>query len=652
VGEPPVIATKAEFEKNSKLFQNRLENEGYFHDTVMFDTTVKSRMLKAVYTAYVGTQYTLRNISFPLGGDTLSTIIRRYSKRTLLKKGDPYSLDVIKAERERFDTRLKEHGFYYFSPDDLIIKADSTVGNNQVDLAVQIKPQTPEYAAKPYRINNITVYADYHLNGDTSLHQPGVEYYQGYKIIDSAHMFKPSVFGRLLVFKKDSTYNRTTHNLSLNRLVTLGTFKFVKARFENADTVGDYLDAFYYLTPTPKKSIRLTVTGLTKSDNSTGGIVSVNWLNRNMFKGAEQFTVAPYVGLEQQFSSAQNAGTRRLGADVSLTVPRIISPFKFKINSGYVPRTKFTLGYQLFSSDTLYTLNSFTGSYGYVWKQSLQNENTLNPVNISYVRPTKIAPAFQALIDTNITLKRSIEPQLIISSSYNYNINTQARANKRPNNYYFNGNIELAGNVLGLLTHANVKAGKQVEIFNVPFSEFTRLEADFRYYHNFSQYAMLATRFWAGVGFSYGNSTSLPFAKAFFAGGTNDIRAFASRVLGPGSYHDPADTLHSGFVPQQPGDIKLEANAELRAKLFSIVRGALFIDAGNIWTQQTDTARPGAKFNGNFLRQIGVGVGAGLRFDVTILVLRLDVAYPVVKPYTYNLTPSRLVYNLAIGYPF
>lgn len=649
VGEPPVIASESILNKNSEVFQNRLENQGYFHDTVMLETSIKNKKLKATYTAFIDDQYTIRKVDFPQGDDTLSAAIRKYTKRSLLKPKKPYDLDMIKDERTRIDTRLKEHGFFYFNPDYLIINVDSTVGGHQVDMSMEIKPQTPIDAAKSYRINDIVVYADYHINGDTSLSQASSETVEGYKIIDPKKKFNEKLFSRLLVFKKDSTYNRTSHNLSLNRLVTLGVFRFVKARFEKADS--NYLNAFYYLTPTAKKSIRFTATALTKSNNASGGQLSVNWLNRNLFKGAELLTISPYVSLEQQISSQQNASTRRLGMDVSLTVPHIISPFNLKTSSGYVPKTKFQIGYELFKSDTLYTLNSFSASYGYIWKQNLQRENTLNLVNISYVRPTNIKPSFQAQIDTNLTLLRSIEPQLIIGSSYNYNINTQARANNKKNNFYFNGNIDLAGNIIGLLSGANVDKGKQRNIFNVPFSQYVKVEADFRHYLNITKTTVLASRFWAGAGISYGNSTSLPFAKAFFAGGTNDIRAFRSRSLGPGTYYQP-DTAKNIFLSEQPGDIKLEASVELRAKLFSVVRGAIFMDAGNIWTQREDSYRPGSKFTSAFLNQVAIGAGAGLRFDLTILVLRLDVAYPIRKPYANNLSPNSPVYNLAIGYPF
>jgi len=649
VGEPPVIASMAALNNNSTVFQDRLENRGYFHDTVTLDTTVRNKKLRAVYTAYVGSQYKIRHVTFPQSSDTLSVSINKHVKRSLLKPGSAYDLDTIKDERLRIDSRLKEHGFYFFNPGDLIVKIDSTVGNHLVDLNMQIKPLIPEDATRSYRINNITVYADYHAN-DTGRNGISAEYSNGYKIIDPRRKFRPSVFDKVLIFKKDSTYNVTSHNLALNRLVTLGTYKFVKARFEKSDTAnGDYLDLFYYLTPFPKKSIRFTATALTKSNSASGGQLSVDLLYRNLFKGAEQFAITPYIGLEQQFSSLSKAGTRRGGIDLSLTTPRIISPFNFKVNGGFLPRTKMEIGYELFSSDTLYTLNSLYASYGYTWQQSVQKQATLNILNISYVRPTNITPAFATEIKEDNALFRSIEPQMIIGSSYNYNINTQIKRNNNRNNFYFNGNIDASGNLIGLFSGANANKGKVVNIFNVPVSQYIRLEADFRYYLKFDQNTILAYRFWGGFGYAYGNSTELPYVKSFFAGGTNDIRAFRSRGLGPGSYYTP-DTAR--FVSDEPGDIKLEANVELRTKLFSVVKGALFVDMGNVWTLREDSSRPGSKFTGNFLNQIAVGAGAGLRFDFTILVLRVDVAYPLKKPYSYSVGPSQLVYNLAIGYPF
>lgn len=667
VGEPPVLASMSTFEKNRAVLQNRLENKGYFRDSVTVDTASKNKKLSVTYTANIEAQYTIHQISFPSDSSALSKEMQKTIKRSLLKAGQPYDLDVIKEERQRIDNRLKQKGFFYFNPDYLIVDIDSTIGNHQVDMFVKIKPQTPQQAKEIYKIKDINVFADYDINSDTSLSQKGITQFKGYMIIDPDQKFKPSIFDRTLIFKPGDVYNRNDHNLALNRLTTLGVFKFVKAQFERADTAqGNFLNAFYYLTPTEKKSIRLEVAGLTKSNNATGGQVSLNWRNRNFFKGAELFTASLYGGLEHQIAGQQNISTKRLGIDLNLFLPRIIAPFKFQTNSNFVPKTKINLGYELFNKTSQYTLNSFKGSFGYIWKEDVHKEHQLNIISINYVKPLRITNEFQQQLDTNITLARSIERQFIIGSTYNYNYNTQAKPNRKLHNFYFNGNFDLSGNLLALVTGANINKGKEIKIFNTPFSQYIRTEADFRHYLRISNNTILASRLIGGIAYAYGNSNNMPFVKEFFAGGTNDIRAFRARSLGPGSYY--AGTAASNiFLADQPGDVKLELNTELRAKLFSIVRGAIFIDVGNVWTLRNDIQRPESKFTKNFMQQIAVGTGLGLRFDIKILVLRLDLAFPIRKPYlpegsrwVFNKIDlsnkqwrkENLVFNLAIGYPF
>ena len=662
VGEEPVLASPNLIEKNRQILQNHLENKGYFRDTVMVSTTVKNKKLTAVYTAEIGDQYTIRNVTYPKDTDSLGLRIDSLQRRSLLKKGAPYDLDLIKEERTRIDSRLKNRGFYYFNPDYLLVDLDTAVGNHQVDMHLLIKEEIPQEARNVYRINDVTVYAEYDIRRDSSM-KNAYTTPEGFKILDTLHYLRPIVFSKTLVFKPGDIYKRDDHNLSLSRLVSLGVFKFVKARFEPVDTTDENskLNAFYYLTPTAKKSIRFEVSGLTRSDNTTGGEMSVNWRNRNFFHGAELFNAKFYGGLEEQFIGlGQKISTRRYGVGLDLYIPRIISPFKLNTSSAFVPKTRISAGYDIFDRSAEYTLNSARASFGYIFKNTLTTENQLTVLGINYVRPTNIDSAFQVGLDSNITLRRSIERQFIIGSSYNFNYNSQARPNHRMNNFYFNGNLDLSGNALGLITGANLNKGKQVNIFNVPFAQYIRLEADFRHYLSFNKYSMLASRITGGAGFSYGNSTTMPFIKEFFAGGTNDLRAFRSRALGPGSYF-AGNPNSVPILADQPGDVKLEMNLEYRAKLFSIVRWAIFMDAGNVWTLRSDTSRPGSQFDNHFLKDIAVGVGTGLRFDLTILVLRLDVAVPVRYPWLpdgskwvlKNTTDiSKMVLNLAIGYPF
>ncbi len=670
IGEPPVLASSVNFAKNRSILENRFENRGYFGTPVTFDTLSKKKKLQVTYSAVVQPQYKIRNVSFVTDTNAIGNQLQELAKTSFLKTGNPYDLDVIKTERVRIDANLKEKGFFYFNPDFLIINVDSTVGNNQVDFYVKLKRETPAKAKDVYHINDVVVFADYNLENDTAVADVKAQsvLYDGYYIYDPQKKFKPIVFSRNLVFKPGDVYNRQAHNLSLNRLVSLGVYKFVKARFQETDTTPvPSLNAFYYLTPLPKKSFRLELSGLSKSNNSNGGELSLTWRNRNFFKAAEIFSVKLFGGLEKQVASQQpTITTNRFGAEINLLVPRTIAPFKIKTNRNFVPQTNATLGYELFERNTQYTLSSSKASFGYIWKEKISTEHQLNVVSINLVQPRSITPEFQDSLDHNITLARSIEKQFIIGSIYNYNYNSQALPNNKRSNYYFNGNFDVSGNIIGLATGANVDTGKQKNILGIPFSQYIRGEADFRHYLKIGRRSTLASRALAGVGYAYGNSTTLPFAKAFFAGGANDIRAFRARGLGPGTYY-AGNAAVVGSLPDQPGDIKFELNTEFRFKLFSVIYGALFADAGNIWLLKEDSVRPGGKFTGKFLNQFAVGTGAGLRVDVSFFVLRLDVAFPIRKPYildgskwvikdisfgSSDWRKENLIYNLAIGYPF
>ena len=513
----------------------------------------------------------------------------------------------------------------------------------------------------------MVVYANYGILTDTSLRKAYTTP-EGYRIVDSAHILRPVIFSRTLVVKPGDIYKRDDHNRSLSRLVSLGVFGFVKVRFDpvKSDDSNHLLNAFYYLTPAQKKSIQFEVTGLTRSDNTTGTEVSINWRHRNLLKGAELFTAKIYGGLEEQYiasnnlTSNQKVNIRRAGLDLSLLVPRIISPFNLNTSSAYVPKTRIEADYDIFDQSSEYTLTSSRVSFGYIFKNNQTTENTITVLGIDYVRPSNINPVYQDSLDKNITLARAIEKTFIIGPTYNFNYNSQAKPNKNTNNYYFNGNVDLSNNILGLVTGANINKGKQVDIFNVPFAQYVRFEADFRHYLRFNDNSLLASRITSGAGFAYGNSSTMPFVKEFFAGGTNDIRAFRSRALGPGSYYagNPSTTT---LLPDQPGDFKLEGNVEYRGKLSPLVGWALFADAGNVWTLRQDTSRPGSRLTPGFLKDIAVGVGTGIRFDLSILVLRVDVAVPVRYPWLPDghkwdfpeaADISNMVLNLAIGYPF
>lgn len=443
----------------------------------------------------------------------------------------------------------------------------------------------------------------------------------------------------------------------------MGTFKFVKNTFTVSDSLKNALDANYYLTPLPRKSLRLELLGKTNSANYTGTELNLNWSNRNTFRGAELLTISVFGGLEVQVSG-QNQGFNvyRLGSEANLIWPRFIVPFKVNSTSAFVPKTKLTLGYEFQNRTNLYSLNSFKTSFGYIWKENVRKEHTLNLTEINYVNSFNVSKLYDQQVEQNPTLGRVIEKQLIFGPTYSFTYTTETQ---KTHTFYYKGSVDLSGNLAGLITGANIKNGKQQQIFDVNFSQFAKTESDFRHYLKLSDNAQIASRVIVGAGIPYGNSDVLPFIRQFFIGGTNSIRAFRARSIGPGSYFSPSNP--NSFLPDQSGDLKLELNTEYRAKLFSIVRGALFVDAGNIWLLNDNPLKPGAQISKQFMSELGAGVGAGLRFDLSFLVLRTDLAFPIRRPYlpkgqrwvfnaidfgNPNWRSENLVFNLAIGYPF
>ena len=666
VGEAPVLFSKVDLDYNVAVLRNFTENRGYFKTRVSADSTAKNKRATAEYTVWPKRQYRIKSVQFPADSSDLGKEIAKTSRRSLLKEGNPYDLEVIKAERERIDARLKEKGYYYFNPDYILAQVDSTKGDYEVNIKLKIKDETPDKATIAYKINKIVVYPNFSISKDNVIHKKeDVVQYKDFTIIDSANTFKPRVFDRALYFKKGDLYNRKNHNLSLNRFVNLGTFNFVKNEFKVSDSLKNTLDAYYYLTLLPKKFIRVEVLGKTNSASYTGTEVNVNWNNRNVFRGAELLTVSVFGGADFQLSG-ENKGQNifKLGTETSLTWPRLITPFKMEGSSEFVPRTKATVRYEYQNRTQLYALNSFKTSFGYLWKDNIRKEHQLNVVDITYVSPNNVTAEYQEDIDADPALGKVIEKQLIFGPTYSYTF-TNTMLKRKKHTFYFNGEVDLAGNITGLATAANVKQGDTIKIFDVPFSQYVKVNADFRHYLKLGKESQLASRIIVGAGFAYGNSITLPTTKQFVVGGTNSIRAFRARSLGPGSFQAPLTS--NSYFPDQSADLKLEFNTEYRAKIYGLMKGALFVDAGNIWLLNADPDKPEAEISKDFMKQIAVGAGAGLRFDFSFLILRTDLAIPLRKPYlpegqrwviddidfgSSSWRKENLILNIAIGYPF
>jgi outer membrane protein assembly factor BamA len=672
LGEAPVLYDSLNNKKVTDLMLNRLNNNGYFNSRVEVKKTERRKTVSLTYTAVLHEPYRIKEVVFP-GGDSAATQLHRditaTQAGTRLKPGELYNLNNLISERQRIDSVLKNQGYFYFSPDYILFKADSSYRDHTVKLYVQLKPEVPAKARRAYTLNKLIIYTDYTVGYDTIPMKPpvvikGYRYYPDENSLRAKRLL-PSVF-----LEPGKLYARKDHALTLSRLMGLGLFKFVAIDFSESDSAGSQLNAAVRLTPMLNQSFRAELEMTSKTNGFAGPGLNFSFRHRNLLRGAELLVVTLRAGQETQVAKRNTESTNNtnnsalnsveLGLTADLFVPRVISPVKLPISrSEFVPKTRFRLGYEYRNRVNYFQLNGYNLSYSYIWRPKATITHELTPINIQYTKLLNQTPEFDALLARNSYLARTFEEQFIIGSMYYFTYNTQVIPN-RTDNIYFNGGVDLSGNLLSLISGGYNKTDNEPStIAGQPFSQYTKFDADFRYYHSFSKKATLATRMILGVGYPYGNSSTLPYIKQYSIGGTNSIRAFRARSIGPGVYRD---TSNVGFF-DQTGDIKFEANVEYRFDLLSpYLEGAFFVDAGNIWLSQKTPEKPGAEFQFNkFLNQLAVGTGFGFRIDAQVVIIRFDIGIPVRVPYlkaseqtvlTIPPPTKDMVLNIAIGYPF
>lgn len=660
-GEKPVLLSDVNADAQVSKISANFENKGYFKPDISVKVNEKKKKAEIVYTVSIQYPYIIDKITFPQGDWSLYKAISLTSEKTLIKPGDRYDLDQLKNERERITRELKDVGYFFFNPDHILFKADTAKGNRTVSLSVTVKEEIPYEATYPFKLQNIYVHSNYSLDLEKVVRPGDTSIVEGVHYISRDTLFNPRVIVNSVALKPGNLYTVEDHDLTLNRLTNLGVFKFVNVRFsipENCEEE-DKLDCFVYLTPTFKKSISLELQGVTKSNDFAGPALIAGFRNRNVRRSAQLFVFNFTGAYETQIrNKSSSLHTYELGAETKLFIPRFLTPFNIARHSkAKTPKTQFILGAGIVSRINIFDMSTFKFNYGYTWRETEFKRHELNPVSINYLQLTNTSERFKELLNRNLLLRESFEEQFLIGGTYNFNYNTREDDETR-SPIYFNGNIDLSGNMVQLLE--KVFLGSAVKKSFGNYSQYARFEADFRYYLRTGEKAVLASRFLSGVGIPYGHSKTLPYIRQFFSGGTNSIRAFPARSLGPGSYR--ADDSSLGIF-NRPGDVKLEFNLEYRFDITRIIKGALFTDAGNVWLIKKNPEFPGGEFNtGKFLKQVAIGAGAGLRLDISFFVLRFDLAIPVKKPHaeddsisesnTNLFVNKNYILNVAIGYPF
>nr|NQU94386.1 BamA/TamA family outer membrane protein [Bacteroidota bacterium] len=585
----------------------------------------------------------------------------------MVQPGQIYSLSDFIGERNRIDGILKNQGYFYFSPDYLVFDADTSVGQQNIDVKLNLKKDMPPDARVPYFMDRIIVFDDYSLRD----YHPDTVSIDNYLYVSNSHQLKPRTILNAVFLEKDSLYSRANHYNTLSHLMGLGVYKYANARFNKDGSTNSLMNAGIYLTPLKKMSLSAEMSASVKTNNYAGPGLKLSFKNRNLFRGAEMLNINLGGRFETQFSG-DNVGetSYEITLDGSLTFPRFV-PIRFgrKASRQYVPNTIISMGGGLFSRIRLYELHSFNVSLGYTWRTNERVSHLFSPVDVSFTNLAKSSREFEDYLNENPNIRKSFEEQFIIGSSYTFTY-SNLHLQTNPTNFYISQMIDLAGNTASAITTAlqgsPPSESKQHTLLGVPYSQFVRLRNEMRFFINLKGQNQLGLRLITAGGIPYGNSSVMPYIKQFFVGGTNSVRAFRARTVGPGTYF-PSDSLNSIYVDQS-GDIKLETSIEYRFPIYGFFKGALFADAGNIWLVNEDKQRPGGEFDiQTFYKQLAVGAGLGFRFDFSFVVIRLDIAFPLRKP---NLPEGErwvfkeiqlgsplwrkqnLVYNVAIGYPF
>lgn len=667
LGEPPVLSSQLNASVVAANMQAYLENQGYFGTVVIGDSLISGNRIKGRYRVRVNPPYFIGAVHWATDSSQLAKSIAGVLRETksLLQPGQQFNLDRVLRERSRINDQLKTRGYYFFNDQYLKALADTNNQDRSLSLYMTIKGETPPEALIPFRIEKVIVFPNYNLinpSPDTSLSQ--LIPINGIYVRDTVRQFKPGLFAANITYRPGEWYNINEQNKTLNRFINLGTFKFVKNRFEamgHTDTAG-LLRAYYYLTPARRKNIQAEIGGFSKSNSFTGGQLNLNWRNGNLFKKAENLTIKTYGAFEVSLSDSLKANNNwRAGAEISLTLPRFLVPFAISGRASYPPRTRFVVGYEWLRRQKQYTKNFFKLHYELNWRESISKEHTLVPVSIVYNNTKQVTNEFDALLLSNPSLQYANYPELIAGSLYNFS-GTSVFSGGR-NNYYLGIDAELAGTLSGLIRNPDSSFDKKIA--GAYFAQYAKAKLELRYIRKVSDNLDWANRFILGAGFPYGNSAFLPFSRQFIIGGAKSLRGFRPRGIGPGSTR--ASTIQQAYLPQIGGDYKLEFNTEFRVSLSRLVKTAVFIDGGNIWTKDSRLFGPGSTLTGQFMRELAINTGAGVRLDLGILVFCVDIGFPLTKPWLPVgerwVVPAvkfgqpewrrdNLILNIAIGYPF
>ncbi|MEO8067962.1 MAG: BamA/TamA family outer membrane protein [Flavobacteriales bacterium] len=706
VGEPPVILDTSLTARTTAQMGLYMRKEGYFHATIA-DTTVlhrpngkafRHRKAKVRYTVVPGLPYTVCQTAFAVDDARMHLYISEHWDKSLVVPGMRMDADVLDLERKRVTTWMNELGYLYFTRDLLRYDADTTVGILQADMLLRVERPYAHKARSLTGTREGTVQWLRDVTVDMSgRYRPGMPppdtlRYEGYSILYRGKPFvRPKSLARHVFLRPGERYKLSNQDNTYRRLTSLRVFDRVDIRYDTLSSPEpDKVDALLTLSPTRTQDFLLEGAG-TNRGGFLGTSISIGYKHRNVARTLGQLTMSVTLGLEaQQSVSGQEASADQsstsVGRDVLFNTVEIGPEVNYKL-----PRPIFLARLYGASANAR---TSFTALYNFqrrpdytraLGKLSLGQEWNLDPrvqmgayIDANLITIPYRSQAFQDyLIQANdpILTDGYTDHFVLTLPRITCVVNSQAGKSRR-NLFYNRANLELAGTVLRGIDEAvgaptvDSLADPYYTVLFVRYAEFFKLDNDFRFYHTIHDKSNVAFRLAGGFGVPYGNLGVLPFESSFFVGGANGLRAWRARSVGPGSYRQPLDAF------DRVGEVRIEGNAEYRFKLIGFLEGALFADAGNIWLLDEDPNKPGSGISDQWLSELAVGTGVGVRFNFDFFIIRFDLGLQTKDPslpkgerwvfepkdeyeawrnslggdpYSYK---PKVNFNLGIGYPF
>ena len=670
IGEAPVIVDSVAIDKSKDQLKLFLNKNGYFNNIVNDSIYYHKKRAKVIYKLTYNKPYKIHSITYSTQDSGLAYVLPNFQHTSLLVPGDHYSEEKLDKERERLTVGIKDQGYYFFNRNYITYSIDTSLGNHSADIYLYINRINENVDLnlinndsikdhQAYRIREIFVQTDYNPKNPTASIAKDTIIYKGLHILttDGTYVIRNNELARNIFVSSGNLYLQSKLDYTYKKLQELNIFKFINIYFKEVPRDSEQekylLDLYIQMTPTNRQDFTVE-SEVTNTGGNIGIAGSFGYRNKNFFKGAEVLELKIKGGLEAIPNFNDSVDKKKLfffntfefGPELSLGFKKLLLPgFIEKGTSRYAnPKTSINLGFN-YQERPDYTRSITNFSLNYSISPTKRQRFIFGP-EVNSVK-VKLSSGFKSKLESlnDPRLFYTYDTHVISSLRLSY-INTNQNLTANRNFLYFRVNGEGA-----------------VKLFPAKLnpSQFLKIDFDLSYHQSINKYNNIVFRVASGVGLPFGLSRSLPFEKSFFAGGANSVRAWSARTLGPGSYKKIVNI-------EQSGDIKIEGNVEYRTEIVRLASGiimeaATFVDAGNVWTRNEDVSRPGGKFDPkNVLSQLGVGGGAGLRFNFSFFILRLDAAVKLRDP-SLDIN-KRWVYpnqkfgigdvnfNLAIGYPF